>query len=127
MSSVRYIVDDVDAAVGFYTGLLGFDVVMHPAPSFAMLRRDELTLLLSAASGQGGGGQVTAAGRPEPGGWNRFQLVVADLDAEVARLRDAGARFRTPEVVTGVGGRQVLVDDPAGNAVELFEPTPPAT
>ena len=121
MASVRYIVDDCDAAMAFYVETLGFEVVMHPAPTFAMLRRDDLTLLLSAPSGQGGGGQVTAAGTPEPGGWNRFQLVVEDLAAEVERLRAAGATFRT-EPVSGVGGDQVLLDDPSGNAVELFQP-----
>ncbi|HEX5497180.1 MAG TPA: VOC family protein [Mycobacteriales bacterium] len=120
--SVRYIVDDVDAAIAFYTGPLGFTVEMHPAPTFAMLSRGDLRLLLSAPVGPGGGAQATAAGRrPEPGGWNRFQMVVDDLDAEVARLRAAGARFRT-EIVTGIGGRQVLVEDPSGNPVELFQP-----
>jgi len=120
--SVRYIVDDVDAAIGFYTGMLGFEVVMRPAPPFAMLSRGDLRLLLSAPSGQGGGGQVLPGDRrPEPGGWNRFQLEIADLDAEVDRLRGAGATFRN-EIVDGVGGRQILVDDPSGNCVELFEP-----
>ena len=121
-ASVRYIVDDVDAAIGFYTGLLGFDVVMHPAPAFAMLSRGDLRLLLSAPGGGPGGGAAMPDGRvPEPGGWNRFQLEVSDLDAEVERLRAAGATFRN-EIVSGVGGRQILVDDPAGNCVELFEP-----
>ena len=120
--SVRYIVDDVDAAIGFYRDLLGFAVDMHPAPTFAMLSKDGLRLLLSAPSGQGGGGQVLSDGRrPEPGGWNRFQLQVDGLDAEVERLRAAGARFRS-EIVRGIGGDQVLVEDPSGNAVELFEP-----
>jgi catechol 2,3-dioxygenase-like lactoylglutathione lyase family enzyme len=120
--SVRYIVDDVDAAITFYTELLGFELVMHPAPPFAMLNRGDLRLLLSSPSGQGGGAQPTPDGRvPEPGGWNRFQVEVEDLEAEVERLRAAGAGFRN-EIVTGVGGRQVLLEDPAGNAVELFEP-----
>jgi catechol 2,3-dioxygenase-like lactoylglutathione lyase family enzyme len=120
--SVRYFVDDVDAAIDFYTGLLGFEVVMHPAPPFAMLSRGDLRLLLSAPGGGPGGGAAMPDGRlPEPGGWNRFQLEVDDLDAEVARLRDGGAAFRN-EIVEGVGGRQILVDDPAGNCVELFEP-----
>jgi catechol 2,3-dioxygenase-like lactoylglutathione lyase family enzyme len=121
-ASVRYIVDDVDAAIAFYRDLLGFAVDMHPAPSFAMLSRDGLRLLLSAPSGQGGGGQVLPGGRrPEPGGWNRFQLEVADLAGEVERLRAGGAAFRS-EIVHGVGGDQVLVEDPSGNAVELFAP-----
>ena len=122
MITVRYIVDDVDAAIGFYRDLLGFAVDMHPAPSFAMLSRGDLRLLLSAPSGRGGGGQILADGRrPEPGGWNRFQLEVADLPGEVERLRAAGARFRS-DILTGVGGDQVLVEDPAGNPVELFQP-----
>src|SRR5919201_2291245 len=120
--SVRYFVDDVDAAIGFYRDLLGFEVVMHPAPPFAMLSRGDLRLLLSAPGGGPGGGAAMPDGRlPEPGGWNRFQIEVSDLDAEVERLRAAGAAFRN-EIVTGVGGRQILVDDPAGNCVELFEP-----
>jgi len=120
--SVRYFVDDVDAAIAFYRDLLGFEVVMHPAPPFAMLDRGDLRLLLSAPGGGPGGGAAMPDGRlPEPGGWNRFQLEVADLDAEVDRLRGAGATFRN-EIVEGVGGRQILVDDPAGNCVELFEP-----
>jgi len=120
--SVRYIVDDVDAAIAFYRDRLGFAVDMHPAPSFAMLSRGDLRLLLSAPSGRGGGGQILADGRrPEPGGWNRFQLEVADLPGEVERLRAAGARFRS-DILTGMGGDQVLVEDPAGNPVELFQP-----
>ena len=120
--SVRYFVDDVDTAIAFYRDLLGFEVVMHPAPPFAMLARGDLRLLLSAPGGGPGGGAAMPDGRlPEPGGWNRFQIEVADLDAEVDRLRGAGATFRN-EIVEGVGGRQILVDDPAGNCVELFEP-----
>ena len=119
--SVRYIVDDVDAAIAFYRDQLGFAVEMHPAPTFAMLSRGDLRLLLSAPSTQGGGGQILADGsRPEPGGWNRIQLEVSDLAAEVERLRAAGARFRS-EILRGVGGDQALVEDPSGNAVELFE------
>jgi len=122
--SVRYIVDDVDEAIAFYTGQLGFEVVMHPAPPFAMLARGDLRLLLSAPSGQGGGGQVLPGDRrPEPGGWNRFQLEVADLEVEVERLRAAGARLRS-DIIRGIGGDQVLVDDPSGNPVELFAPHP---
>ena len=120
--TVRYIVDDVDAAIEFYRGHLGFSEVMHPAPAFAMLAHGDLRLLLSAPSGQGGGGQVLPDGtRPAPGGWNRFSLEVPDLDAAVAPLRAAGVRFRT-DVVVGVGGNQVLIEDPSGNPVELFEP-----
>lgn len=122
--SVRYIVDDVDEAIAFYTRQLGFEVVMHPAPPFAMLARGDLRLLLSAPSGQGGGGQVLPGDRrPEPGGWNRFQLEVADLEAEVERLRAAGARLRS-DIIRGIGGDQILVDDPSGNPVELFAPHP---
>jgi catechol 2,3-dioxygenase-like lactoylglutathione lyase family enzyme len=121
--SVRYIVDDVDRAIDFYTGHLGFEEVMHPAPTFAMLRRGELRFALSAPGGPGGGGASMPDGTvPSPGGWNRIQIEVGDLDATVARLRDAGAAFRG-EIVEGVGGRQVIVEDPAGNPVELFEPT----
>jgi catechol 2,3-dioxygenase-like lactoylglutathione lyase family enzyme len=121
--SVRYIVDDVDAAIAFYCGQLGFNEDMHPAPTFAMLSRGDLRLVLSAPGGGPGGGAAMPDGSvPEPGGWNRFQLEVEDIESLVARLRDAGARFRN-EIVTGVGGKQILVEDPAGNPVELFEPT----
>jgi catechol 2,3-dioxygenase-like lactoylglutathione lyase family enzyme len=120
--SVRYIVDDVDAAVDFYTSLLQFEVAMRPGPGFAMLRRGELRLLLNSPGGGGGAGQTLADGtRPEPGGWNRFQLQVDDLDDVVANVRKAGADLRG-DVITGRGGRQALVPDPAGNLVELFEP-----
>ena len=121
--SVRYIVDDVDAAIDFYCGQLGFAEVMHPAPTFAMLSRGDLRLVLSAPGGGAGGGQSMPDGTvPHPGGWNRFQLEVDDIEATVARLRDHGARFRN-EIVAGVGGKQILVEDPAGNPVELFQPT----
>lgn len=120
--SVRYIVDDVDAAIAFYCGRLGFTEVMRPAPPFAMLSRGDLRLVISAPSGRGGGGQAMPDGTmPAPGGWNRFMLQVEDLEAVVAELREAGATFRN-EIVTGVGGKQILVEDPAGNPVELFEP-----
>jgi catechol 2,3-dioxygenase-like lactoylglutathione lyase family enzyme len=119
--SVRYIVDDVDAAIAFYSQRLGFVVEMHPAPTFAVLRHGDLRLLLSAP-GPGGGGQSMPDGRkPEPGGWNRFQLQVDDLESRVETLRKEGAYFRN-DIVTGVGGKQVLLEDPAGNPVELFEP-----
>jgi catechol 2,3-dioxygenase-like lactoylglutathione lyase family enzyme len=123
--SVRYIVDDVDAAIDFYRRELGFEEVMHPAPSFAMLSRGELRLVLTAPGGGPGGGQAMPDGTlPRPGGWNRFQLEVDDLEAIVARLRDHGARFRN-DIITGVGGKQILLEDPAGNPIELFQPTIP--
>jgi catechol 2,3-dioxygenase-like lactoylglutathione lyase family enzyme len=122
---VRYIVRDVDAAIGFYTTHLGFRLDMHPAPPFAMLSLGELRLVLSAPSSQGGGGQTMPDGStPEPGGWNRFAVQVEDLESVIARLRDAGVHFRN-DIVVGVGGRQILLDDPSGNPVELFEPTRP--
>jgi catechol 2,3-dioxygenase-like lactoylglutathione lyase family enzyme len=123
--SVRYIVDDVDAAIAFYRDWLGFEEVMHPAPTFALLVRGDLRLALSAPSGAGGGGQAMPDGAvPEPGGWNRFQIEVSDLEATVDELRGAGAQFRN-ELVTGFGGKQILLKDPSGNLVELFEPTRP--
>lgn len=123
--SVRYIVDDVDAAIAFYCERLGFEEVMHPAPAFAMLSRGDLRLVLSAPGGGPGGGQAMADGTlPVPGGWNRFSLEVADLDATVTDLREKGVRFRN-EPVTGIGGKQIIVEDPSGNPVELFEPTIP--
>ncbi len=122
--SVRYIVDDVDAAIEFYCGALGFHQDMRPAPPFAMLSRGDLRLVLSAPGAGPGGGQAMPDGTvPEPGGWNRFQLEVDDLEALVADLRERGARFRN-DIITGVGGKQILVEDPAGNPVELFEPHP---
>jgi catechol 2,3-dioxygenase-like lactoylglutathione lyase family enzyme len=122
---VRYIVKDVDAAIAFYCEKLGFVEVMHPAPAFAMLTRGDLRLVLSAPNPSGGGGQPMPDGRnQEPGGWNRFAIEVADLNTTVENLRKAGARFRN-DVVTGVGGKQIIVEDPSGNPVELFEPTAP--
>lgn len=123
--SVRYIVDDVDVAIAFYCGHLGFEEVMHPAPAFAMLSKGDLRLLLSAPSAAGGGGQSMPDGAtPQPGGWNRFSLEVTDLVKTVAGLRETGAHFRN-DIVTGIGGKQILIDDPSGNPVELFEPTLP--
>ena len=119
--SVRYIVEDVEEAIDFYTGHLGFGVELNPAPGFAVLSRGDLRLLLNAP-GAGGAGQAMPDGRrPEPGGWNRIQLEVRDLAGEAERMRDAGARFRN-EIVSGRGGKQVLLEDPSGNCVELFEP-----
>jgi catechol 2,3-dioxygenase-like lactoylglutathione lyase family enzyme len=123
--SVRYIVDDVDAAIDFYCSELGFHEDMHPAPSFAMLSRGDLRLVLSAPGGGPGGGQAMPDGTlPEPGGWNRFQLEVEDIETMVATLSGHGARFRS-EVIVGVGGKQILVEDPSGNPIELFEPIIP--
>jgi catechol 2,3-dioxygenase-like lactoylglutathione lyase family enzyme len=119
--SVRYIVYDVDAAIAFYTGNLGFSIEMHPAPSFALLSRGDLHLLLSAPGGPGGGGQPMPDGRiPEPGGWNRFQIEVNDLESEVESLRKTGAHFRS-DIVIGIGGNQILLEDPSGNPIELFQ------
>ena len=123
--SVRYIVNDVDEAIAFYCRHLGFREEMHPAPMFAMLTRGDLRLLLSSPAGPGGpggGSQSMPDGRqPEPGGWNRISLEIGDLGAAVDALREAGVSFRN-DIVTGVGGRQILLDDPSGNPVELFEP-----
>jgi len=122
---VRYIVHDIDVAIGFYTQQLGFKLVMHPAPPFAMLSRGDLRLVLSAPNPMGGGGQPMPDGTQQaPGGWNRFAIEVDDLAAIVERLRKAGARFRNT-IVTGVGGKQIILEDPSGNPIELFEPTMP--
>jgi catechol 2,3-dioxygenase-like lactoylglutathione lyase family enzyme len=123
--SVRYIVHDVDSAIAFYCEHLGFQEVMHPAPTFAMLSRGDLRLVLSAPGGGPGGGQAMPDGSmPEPGGWNRFSLEVSDLAALVETLARAGAHFRN-DIVVGVGGRQIILDDPSGNPIELFEPILP--
>jgi catechol 2,3-dioxygenase-like lactoylglutathione lyase family enzyme len=118
--SVRYIVHDAAAAAAFYRDQLGFEVLVEAGPGFAMLRRDELRLLLNAP-GAGGAGQGDGETPPEPGGWNRIQLGVEDVRAEAARLERAGVALRSP-VIEGNGGSQVLVADPSGNLVELLEP-----
>ena len=119
--SVRYIIDDVEEAIAFYTGRLSFSVELNPAPGFAVLSRGDLRLLLNEP-GAGGAGQPMPDGRePEPGGWNRIQLEVDDLAGEVGAIRDAGARFRN-EIVEGRSGKQILLEDPSGNPIELFEP-----
>jgi catechol 2,3-dioxygenase-like lactoylglutathione lyase family enzyme len=121
--SVRYIVDDVDNAIAFYCTHLGFEEKMHPAPTFAMLTRGDLRLVLSAPSGAGGGGQAMPDGtRPQAGGWNRFMLELDDLATAVSTLRQAGLQFRN-DIITGVGGQQILLEDPSGNPIELFQPT----
>jgi catechol 2,3-dioxygenase-like lactoylglutathione lyase family enzyme len=123
--SVRYIVNNVDEAIAFYRDRLGFHEDMHPAPTFAMLSRGDLRLVLSApGGGPGGGGPMPDGTVPQPGGWNRFSLEVSDLAGVVETLRQHGAHFRN-DIVTGVGGKQILVDDPSGNPVELFEPILP--
>ncbi len=122
---VRYIVNNVDAAIDFYMQQLGFNLDMHPAPAFAMLSHGDLRLVLSAPNPAGGGGQPMPDGTQQaPGGWNRFAIEVNDLDGVVENLRQSGAHFRN-EIVTGVGGKQIIVEDPSGNPVELFEPTIP--
>ena len=122
---VRYIVNDVDAAVEFYTTKLGFRLEMRPAPPFAMLSRGDLRLALSAPNPRGGGGQSMPDGtKPAPGGWNRFALEIDDLADMVDTLRRGGAHFRN-DIVTGVGGKQIILEDPSGNPVELFEPILP--
>ena len=119
--SVRYIVTDVDAAIPFYTDLLGFQLDIHPSPGFARLSRGDLRLLLNRPGAGGAGQAMPDGGVPAPGGWNRIQLEVENLTATVAKLEASGCRFRN-EIVTGNGGRQILVDDPSGNPIELFEP-----
>lgn len=123
---VRYIVNDVDAAIAFYCQHLGFKEVMHPGPNFAMLSLGDLRLVLSVPSGQnmGGGSTLPDGQKPVPGGWNRFAVEVDDVGEAVARLRNAGVHFRS-DVIVGVGGNQAIVEDPSGNPIELFQPLLP--
>lgn len=119
--NVRYIVRNVEEAIAFYTERLSFQVEMHPGPGFARLARGGLRLLLSAVGGSGGAAQLMPDGRqPEPGGWNRIQIEVDDLAGLVETLRKGGAHFRN-DIVRGNGGKQILLDDPSGNPIELFE------
>jgi catechol 2,3-dioxygenase-like lactoylglutathione lyase family enzyme len=120
MVSVRYMVDDVQAAVDFYTGLLGFEILTSFPPAFADVARGRLRLLLSGPASSAGRPMPDGA-KPGPGGWNRIHLLVEDIDAEVARLKAAGAPFRN-DVLSGPGGKQVLLQDPSGNVIELFQP-----
>ena len=125
MVQVRYIVTNVEAAIVFYTQHLGFHLDMHPAPAFAMLSRGDLRLVLSLPNPAGGGGRPMPDGSSqEPGGWNRFAVQVDDLASEVARLHNSGAHFRN-DIVTGVGGKQIILEDPSGNPIELFQPLIP--
>jgi catechol 2,3-dioxygenase-like lactoylglutathione lyase family enzyme len=117
----RYIVDDVGAAIAFYTEHLGFKLEMHPAPEFAEISRGDMHLYLSQPSGRGGGGAMHEGARQQPGGWNRIHLTVEDLDALIARLQSAACTFRGG-TVQGVAGKQILLEDPSGNLIELFEP-----
>ena len=118
--SVRYLVDDVEAAVAFYTTNLGFKIGTNAIPAFADVVRGNLRLLLSGPASSAGRPMPDGT-KPGPGGWNRIHLIVDDIDAEVARLREAGVAFRS-DVVTGPGGRQIVFDDPSGNPVEVFQP-----
>ena len=119
--SVRYMIDDVPTALRFYTTLLGFTLEQDASPAFASVVRDGVRLLLSG-DGSSGKRPLPDGRRQVPGGWNRLHLEVADLAAEVERLRAAGVPFRTEEIVTGPGGAQAILDDPSGNAIELFQP-----
>ena len=118
--NVRYMVDNVDESIGFYTKVLGFEVLTSAAPAFADVKRGHLRLLL-AGPASSAGRPMTDGTKPGPGGWNRIHFIVEDLDAEVSRLRGAGAQFRN-DIVEGPGGKQILLLDPSGNVVELFQP-----
>jgi predicted enzyme related to lactoylglutathione lyase len=118
--NVRYMVDDVDAAIAFYTKCLDFELLTNAAPAFADVKRGNLRLLLAGPTSSAGRPMPDGA-KPGPGGWNRIHFVVDDIDAEVARLRDTGARFRN-DIIEGPGGKQILLQDPSDNVVELFQP-----
>jgi catechol 2,3-dioxygenase-like lactoylglutathione lyase family enzyme len=118
--NVRYMVDDVDEAIAFYTELLGFELLSSASPAFADVRRGNLRLLLAGPTSSAGRPMPDGT-KPGPGGWNRIHFIVDDIDTEVARLRDAGARFRN-DIVEGPGGKQILLEDPSDNVVELFQP-----
>ena len=118
--NVRYMVDDVDASIAFYTKLLGFELSMSASPAFADVRRGNLRVLLSGPASSAGR-PMSDGIKPGPGGWNRIHFIVDDIEAEISRLRDADARFRN-DVVEGPGGKQILLLDPSGNVVELFQP-----
>ena len=118
--NVRYMVDDVDEAIAFYTKLFGFELLSSASPAFADVRRGNLRLLLAGPTSSAGR-PMPDGRKPEPGGWNRIHFIVDDIDTEVARLRDAGARFRN-DIVEGPGGKQILLVDPSDNVVELFQP-----
>jgi catechol 2,3-dioxygenase-like lactoylglutathione lyase family enzyme len=118
--NVRYMVDDVEAAIDFYTRQFGFSLISSAAPAFADVRRGPLRLLLSGPTSSAGR-PMPDGRKPTPGGWNRIHFLVDDIEAEVARLRGEGVSFRN-EIITGPGGRQILLDDPSGNPIELFQP-----
>jgi len=118
--NVRYMVSDVDASIAFYTSLLGFELLTNAAPAFADVKRGNLRLLL-AGPNSSAGRPMPDGETPGPGGWNRIHFIVDDIEREVARLRDAGATFRN-DIVVGPGGKQILLVDPSGNVVELFQP-----
>lgn len=119
----RYLVNDVQAAIDFYTGLLDFKVEMHPAPGFAEISRGDMHLYLTQPSqgGVGGGAPMPSGEQQTPGGWNRIHLIVEDLDGTIATLKSASCRFRS-DAIQGTGGKQILLEDPSGNLIELFEP-----
>jgi catechol 2,3-dioxygenase-like lactoylglutathione lyase family enzyme len=118
--NVRYMVDDVDEAIAFYTKSLGFELLTSASPAFADVKRGNLRLLLSGPKSSAGR-PMPDGRKPGPGGWNRIHFIVDDIEPEVARLRDSGATFRN-DIVTGPGGQQILLEDPSGNVVELFQP-----